>query len=357
MGKSYKVTVFAGTKVVADMAQQVKNATIEASIQVKTIKGGATSATATILPPGPAGANRKMEDVTGWFVNGTPANPPAATGTPWEAETGFKNINWWDGTTGTWSLGSSVALPMKQGVPVINPTGSGLPTEKATADYVGIQVINSKQDVLNSIINNKIDVDTFPELTAKKYISAIGAVSDTTSNAWNATVQFESLRGATVLGYKGEFGTSSTRLAFYSAQSQASLVGVYPGADTEIKEQDFDIPAGAKYYRASVRNPVENGFKITLKNVPVIKSTPLISFEFVGNSFVYVNDVIQQANIIWNDGTTGRVVYGDWDDTQYCYKSFVATSVENNLQVTQPAVTFNSSGQITNYPKFIITSI
>ncbi|GEM_PF-3844572 len=114
MAKSYKVSVFAGTKVVADMAQQVKNATIEASIQLKTIKGGATSATPTILAPGPSGANRKMEDVQGWFVNGTAANPPVATGTPWEAPAGNKNTNWWNGTT--WSLGSSVPLPKGQGL-------------------------------------------------------------------------------------------------------------------------------------------------------------------------------------------------------------------------------------------------
>ncbi|MGJ1308532.1 CotH kinase family protein [Sphingobacterium multivorum] len=114
MAKSYKVSVFAGTKVVADMAQQVKNATIEASIQLKTIKGGASSATPTILAPGPLGANRKMEDVIGWFVNGTAANPPVATGTPWEAPAGNKNTNWWNGTT--WSLASSVALPKGQGL-------------------------------------------------------------------------------------------------------------------------------------------------------------------------------------------------------------------------------------------------
>ncbi len=114
MAKSYKVSVFAGTKVVADMAQQVKNATIEASIQLKTIKGGATSATPTILAPGPTGQNRKMEDVVGWFVNGTATNPPVATGTPWEAPAGNKNTNWWNGTT--WSLASSIALPKGQGL-------------------------------------------------------------------------------------------------------------------------------------------------------------------------------------------------------------------------------------------------
>lgn len=110
MAKSYKVTVIAGTKVVADMAKNVLDATIEASLQVKTIAGGASSATPTILAPGPAGQNRKMEDVVGWFVNGT-GNPLVAVGEPWEAPAGFKNTNWWDGVAGTWSLGSSVSLP------------------------------------------------------------------------------------------------------------------------------------------------------------------------------------------------------------------------------------------------------
>lgn len=278
-------------------------------------------------------------------------------GTQLPIEGNHEAILFWNGTTKVWGIQDSAPMLEPEGVDVLDPDGEQLPKEKAVAIYVGLEVNASKQDIIDSIFNNSLNIETVPELTAKKYISAIGAASDTTSAAWNATVQFESLRGATVLGYKGDFGINSTRLAFYSAPNQASLVGVYPGADVEIIEQDFDVPAGAKYYRASVRNPVENGFKITLKNVPIIKSTPLISFEFVGNSFVYVNDVIQQANIVWNDGSTGRVVYGDWDDVQYCYKSFVATSVENNLQVTQPAVTFNSSGQITNYPKFIITSI
>lgn len=78
---------------------------------VKAIAGGATSATPTILRPGPNGQNRKMEDVQGWFVNGTSAEPPVATGSAWEAPTGKKNTNWWDGTAKVWSLGSSVPLP------------------------------------------------------------------------------------------------------------------------------------------------------------------------------------------------------------------------------------------------------
>ena len=76
---------------------------------IKAVAGGASSATPTILAPGPAGQNRKMEKVKGWFVNGTSAEPPVATGTPWEAPEGYDNTNWWDGTT--WNLGGSLPLP------------------------------------------------------------------------------------------------------------------------------------------------------------------------------------------------------------------------------------------------------
>lgn len=55
----------------------------------------------------------------------------------------------------TWSLGSSVPLPMQQGVPVLNPSGSGLPTEKATADYVA-PIMNSLTVGTNLLDKNDI---------------------------------------------------------------------------------------------------------------------------------------------------------------------------------------------------------
>ncbi|QQT33037.1 hypothetical protein I6I99_10905 [Sphingobacterium multivorum] len=131
MAKSYKVSVFAGTKVVADMAQQVKNATIDVSLELKPITGGATEATAVLLPvpnPLPVNSNRKRTKAIGWYKN--------ATGPAWEAPKDADNVNWWSFETGLWSLGSSVPLPKQQGVNTINPIGSGLPTEKATADYI-----------------------------------------------------------------------------------------------------------------------------------------------------------------------------------------------------------------------------
>lgn len=106
MAKSYKVSVFAGTKVVADMAQQVKNATIEASLELKPIAGGATEATAVLLPvpnPLPVNSNRKRTKAIGWYKN--------ATGPAWEAPKDYDNTNWWSYETGLWSLGSSVPMP------------------------------------------------------------------------------------------------------------------------------------------------------------------------------------------------------------------------------------------------------
>ncbi|WP_333802571.1 CotH kinase family protein, partial [Sphingobacterium multivorum] len=155
MAKSYKVSVIAGTKVVADMAQQVKNATIEASIQIKTVKGGATSATATILPPGPAGANRKMEDVEGWFVNGTAANPPVATGTPWEAKSGFKNTNWWSGSS--WGLGSSIPIPNGQGLlPLFDPAKiGGYAKDAQVRDTDGVAYVSLKDGNTSALITKE----------------------------------------------------------------------------------------------------------------------------------------------------------------------------------------------------------
>ncbi|WP_159333246.1 hypothetical protein [Sphingobacterium multivorum] len=122
---------------------------------MKTIKGGATSATPTILAPGPSGQNRKMEDVQGWFVNGTAANPPVATGTPWEAPAGNKNTNWWDGIAGSWSLGSSVPLPSDTKIK------TWIPSEKY---IVGTQV--SYNDTIWQAINPVNENDLSPQFNA-----------------------------------------------------------------------------------------------------------------------------------------------------------------------------------------------
>ncbi|MEI2274708.1 hypothetical protein OHD16_21355 [Sphingobacterium sp. ML3W] len=107
MSNSYKVTVIAGSKVVADMAKSVKESTIEASLEVKMVAGGASEATAVLLnPPNPLPltSNRKMTKAIGWYKN--------ATGSAWEAPKGYDNTNWWSFETGLWSLGTSSPYPV-----------------------------------------------------------------------------------------------------------------------------------------------------------------------------------------------------------------------------------------------------
>jgi len=133
MAKSYKVSVFAGTKVVADMAQQVKNATVEASLELKPITGGATEGTAVLLPipnPLPVNSNRKRSKAIGWYKN--------ATGPAWEAPKGFDNTNWWSYETGLWSLGSSV--------PMLNSPADGVVMPANTKATSGDTVYKSIDD-------------------------------------------------------------------------------------------------------------------------------------------------------------------------------------------------------------------
>ncbi|MCW8309911.1 SGNH/GDSL hydrolase family protein [Sphingobacterium sp. InxBP1] len=133
-----------GETKVADF-DQAKTYLSISGIEMKAVAGGASSATPTILAPGPAGQNRKMEDVTGWFVNGT-GNPLVAVGEPWEAPTGFKNTNWWDGTAGAWSLGSSVPLPIVPLSTVFDPNDTTkAATGKGTGDYLTANYLDNEK--------------------------------------------------------------------------------------------------------------------------------------------------------------------------------------------------------------------
>lgn len=362
MAKSYKVTVIAGTKVVADMAKNVLDATIEASIQVKTVAGGASSATPTILAPGPAGQNRKMEDVVGWFVNGTADEPPIAVGEPWEAPAGFKNTNWWDGTT--WSLGSSVELPVPEGVDVIDPVGEKLPKEKAVAEYVTSELkeatteVNANIDLLWDDVNKNIlsrgyDNKQVPTLTMSQFINSSGTTSVAADALWGSS-GYIAINSARSLVYKGRFGLTGTRMAFYSSNNTSSFISSYPATNTDIRDLELTFPVGTKFIRVSCYDPSNNDFHIILKGY---KLNNLQDFRIIGTPTYDTNGVISSANIVWNDGSTGVVTYNNWNATEFAYAGFTATSVENGVNVIQPAVTWNDQGQITNYPNTITSFI
>ncbi|MCS4164471.1 hypothetical protein [Sphingobacterium sp. BIGb0116] len=230
---------------------------------VKAVAGGATSATPTILRPGPNGQNRKMEDVQGWFVNGTSAEPPVATGTAWEAPAGKKNTNWWDGTT--WTLGSSVPLPQPSGVPVLNPGGSLVPNEKAVSDYVA---------PLFSLTTD-IEYGTAQESDKSKnrrgIINSNGNYSSNSDN-WCCT-GLEPCKGNTTYTSSGhsDFSTSNAVVCFYD-ENQAVIPGSIVFGSGQ-KKYTYTSPVNAKFrahtianasgigiVNPPINNPIDNAF-------------------------------------------------------------------------------------------------
>lgn len=196
---------------------------------VKAVAGGASSSAPTILRPGPAGQNRKMEDVQGWFVNGTAAEPPVAVGEPWEAEAGNKNTNWWDGDT--WSLGSSVALPKT----LLDEQGGALSYERG-------KLIEDNKDVNNPIyerytiyraFNRNITINTLGEI-----------VYD--GDGWDfATPKFVPVKSGDVVRIKANSSNEFTNIiSFYTNNNENSYkegVSAIVGNEYEVKLYTYEV--------------------------------------------------------------------------------------------------------------------
>ena len=237
--------------------------------------------------------------------------------------------------------------------------------EKADHGYASIEVAKTlkevddtvfkvETDLIKFVLGEDIDLETKPALTDGYYVNSGGSLTTTSPTVYSATRDFIPLYGAKKLHYFGRFGNSATRLVFYSGTSDNSRVLAVPQSNREILNEIFDIPVEAKYYRVTCGVNAKNNFKVVL--IGVGSSLELQSFRFVGAP-VYENDAIKQSNIIWDDGSSGVVVFNNWNEENLTFTSFVATSIENGVTVTQPPVTFNSNNQITNYPNFIISEI
>jgi len=230
----------------------------------------------------------------------------------------------------------------------------GYDSNPKTLKEVDDTVSEVKNDLIKFVLGEDIDLETKPALTDGYYINSQGFSVSTTSYSFSATLDFIPLYGAKKLHYFGSFGGASTRLAFYSGTSDNSMVLAVPQSNRLILDEVLDIPVEAKYYRATCAISGKNDFKVVL--IGVGSSLKLQSFRYVGTP-VYENDAIKQSNIIWNDGSSGAVTFNNWNEENLTFTSFVATSIENGVTVTQPPVTFNSNNQITNYPNFIISEI
>lgn len=242
MAKSYKVTVFAGTKVVADMAQQVKNATIDASLELKPIAGGATEATAVLLAPPdplPINSNRKRTKAIGWYKN--------ATGPAWEAPKDSDNTNWWSYETELWSLGSSVPMP-------VDPDS----IKKSQIDVAGGVVSFEKVNNITANSNNYANTLAFVS----------GSISFTSGNGVSSPnfirLQYskipEYLKGKkiTVSGY-GPIPAGTALLAFRNAAGIYMPEPSINGKGNDLSPQTTTIPLDADSWANSVSNDASNG--------------------------------------------------------------------------------------------------
>lgn len=140
--KEYQINVIAGTKVMHKMVERVESYIIEAAINVPTVIGGANEDSAVVLVPGPAGKDRKMTKVLGWFKN--------ATGAAWEAPKYCDNTNWWNGST--WLLGSSVPYPTADGK-VDKVHGKSLVSDTEIEKLTALPT----NTALNTVLSRKVD--------------------------------------------------------------------------------------------------------------------------------------------------------------------------------------------------------
>lgn|GEM_PF-1997562 len=143
------------------------------------IQGGATIATAVALPAGPVGQNRFFDASWGyWKYNDIVLkNPTGTEGIP----EGNEGQLYWNGTLTIplWSISKMQALPIQEGVDVINPLGNALPKEKAVADY------SLPKTTLRAFPSNyEVDEIERPDLTLPDIITVDSKGNILTEN-WN----------------------------------------------------------------------------------------------------------------------------------------------------------------------------
>lgn len=101
---------------------------------IPAIKGGATAATATVLPNIGAGTNKFFDASSGFwkYNNIVLLNPNGVEGIP----DGSDGVVFFDGATEVWSISKVQELPTAQGEDTFNPAGTNVANERATARYI-----------------------------------------------------------------------------------------------------------------------------------------------------------------------------------------------------------------------------
>ncbi|MGA6117135.1 hypothetical protein [Sphingobacterium anhuiense] len=215
--KEYQINVIAGTKVIADMAQSIRDQAINDQ-RMKAVPPGP-------LPAGPPDKEMYMQLLSEgiWTFNGVEvaSNPKGS----------LLNL-WWNKIT--WSKDDSANLPIQETVEVLDPDGDKVPTEKATADYVKVktpEMMPSK----NLFNPGKIQVDKYVSSTTGELVNAPG---------WGCTGFIKVSQG----GYYASSDKLRTGVGYFNASFQA--VG-YLGRNTGA----VPVNAGVEYVVLNLYSP------------------------------------------------------------------------------------------------------
>lgn len=239
--KEYQINVIAGTKVIADMAQSIKDKTINDQ-RMKAVPPGP-------LPAGPPDKEMYMELLSEgtWAFNGVDVatNPKGS----------ILNL-WWNKVT--WSKDDGVELPVTNGVDVINPEGSGLPTEKATANYIE-PLFRLTSESTNIIDNTKVEAGA---------IRLNDGTKIETDNSIRSLIRAIP-EGKTHISIGGIGNNQAGIQSVFAFYTNSDGTGYISGSNNKIGTA---IPTGAKYYIITFCSetnvgvdPLNNPYKNTMQ--------------------------------------------------------------------------------------------
>lgn len=288
-------------------------------IEVKPIAGGATEATAVVLPAGPVGENRKMAGVTGWFKN--------ATGPAWEAPIGNSNVNWWDGST--WSLGSSQPLPEVQ------PDGA---IAAGDMDAVSGDTVYNSIKPLDTAINGGdlpfgivqaldtytiTDTNEYCEVNLRKPASKSGKIKQ-------VNIRASKIGNIKIAAFKDETPSGATLVTLRNMiefQVNCTTVGINTFTDG-VHFNNFNveegwlagvrkITGGALPYRIALTTGIKGAARLASTTAPVVGAASnmgthplefaiefIVDYEGVDNQIDAINEDIDSINSALEDGLT-----------------------------------------------------
>lgn len=283
--KEYQINVIAGTKLISDLVETVKDATYNATTDIKPV------------PPGPlpdlttGGVEKKMDVGSGiWTWKGVVLKNPLGTdGIP----EGYNGSLWFDKVN--WSISKVQELKMAEGTPKIE--ADKIPSGAAVIDYsVG------KNDIkyLGDIFDKK-------NVVFGEYVNGSGLVQPSEKTSYGVVYLNDHTSNKLTLFLEGGLGGNGKRAIFQNSENQN--IGSVIDTGSGVSKHIFTIPTGADklLFTIDVQNATRpmDLFKIHAligvndKKIIQILDFPLIASEILENDknkeFVKLNGNITRS--------------------------------------------------------------